>query len=222
MKKQEESHWQPALERLLNEQIIARGMTDERLLHAFRAAPRHCFIPGSAPADAYGDFPLAIGEGQTISQPYMVALMVDALRLKGQEKVLEVGTGSGFQTAVLAHMAREVVTVERIPALAELARKNLAPFNFKNITLALADGTDGYSALAPYDAIIVSAAADAVPQALFDQMAHRGRMVMPVGERFQQTLYYFKRENGSCRRQALGGCVFVPLVAGMPVVGKVP
>ena len=199
-------------ERMVREQIEPRGVTDPRVLDAMRRVPRHLCVPPDYRDLAYSDGPLPIGHGQTISQPYIVAYMTALLRLKGDEKVLEIGTGSGYQAAVLAHLAREVHTVERIPALAEQAAERLRQLGYTNVTVHLGDGTLGLPQFAPYDAILVTAAAPQVPQSLLEQLADGGRLVIPVGSRGVQYLERWLRFGDEFHRQVLDPVAFVPLI----------
>jgi len=193
-------------------QLIPRGITDGRVLEAFRSVPRHEFIPKELAVEAYADYPLPIGEGQTISQPYMVALMTEALKLKGAERVLEIGTGSGYQAAILAELAKEVYSVERFEILAESARETLGRLGYKNINVKTGDGTLGWAEHAPYDGIIVTAAAPNVPDSLIKQLNENGRLVIPVGSRFSQALTIAEKKKGNINFTEAGGCVFVPLI----------
>jgi len=185
---------------------------DERVLTAMSRVPRELFVPLEEQNLAYEDRPLPIGLGQTISQPFIVALMTSALELTGQEKVLEVGTGSGYQAAILAELARLVITVERLPALAEAAKMTLDSLGYKNIRVCLAEPTLGWPAEAPYEAIIVTAAAPKVPDSLLSQLAVDGRLVIPVGSRYEQDLYKITKRRDENIVQNLGGCRFVSLI----------
>jgi protein-L-isoaspartate(D-aspartate) O-methyltransferase len=198
--------------RMVDEQILARGITDPLVLAAMRKVPRHLFLPPEHVPMAYEDRPLPIGEGQTISQPYMVAVMTNALKLEGQEKVLEVGTGSGYQAAVLAEIAAHVVTTERRPDLAEEARKRLESLGYVNVEVVVGDGSRGYGERAPYDGIVVTAGAPSVPETLIEQLAEGGRLVIPVGNSYHQTLTRVTRRSGGDQVERLEGCVFVPLI----------
>lgn len=200
------------LENMLRAQIVSRGIKDKRTLDAFRKNPRHLFVDDTLKSKAYDDYPMPIGEGQTISQPYMVALMVELLELKGGEKVLEIGAGSGFMTAILATLAKKVISIERIESLADQARLKLDNMGFKNIDIITANGTEGYGPEAPYDAIIVSAAPETLPQELLNQLKNNATLVIPVGMRFSQTLYAIKRKGDEFQKNAVCSCVFVPLV----------
>ena len=185
---------------------------DRQVLAAMARIPRECFVPPEEQFSAYEDMPLPIGLNQTISQPLIIAVMTEALELKGKEKVLEVGTGSGYQSAILAELARLVVTVERLPSLAETARKTLNNLGYTNIEGHLAGETLGYQDEAPYDAIMVTAAAPRIPDDLLTQLAIGGRMIIPVGSRYVQELYKITRRKKGDLVQDLGGCRFVPLI----------
>jgi protein-L-isoaspartate(D-aspartate) O-methyltransferase len=199
-------------ERMVEEQLVRRGVTDERVLAAMRRVPRHRFVEEALRDRAYGDHPLPIGENQTISQPYIVAAMTQLLQLTGSEKVLEVGTGSGYQTAVLAELARRVCSVERLPALATRARRTLEDLGYTNAVVKTADGTYGWSDEAPFDRILVTAGAPTVPGPLFQQLAEGGRLVVPVGEAQAQVLHVVEKVDGRMRTSTDCGCVFVKLV----------
>ena len=185
---------------------------DERVLAAMSRVPRERFVPLEEKHLAYEDRPLPIGMGQTISQPYIVAMMTSLLELTGKEKVLEVGTGSGYQTAILAELAKVVITVERLPGLAEAARKTLDSLGYKNIRVRLAEPTIGWQLEAPYDAIMVTAGAPRVPDSLLSQLEIGGRMVIPVGQRYEQDLYKITRGKDKNVVENLGGCRFVSLI----------
>ena len=206
--------------RMVDEQLRARGLKDERLLVAFRDTPRHLFVPEEFRQDAYADRPLPIGSAQTISQPYMVALMVDRLRLKGHERVLEIGGGSGYQTAILSQLALDVFSVERLPELLAAARERLTTLGYLNVHFTAGNGSLGWSEHAPYDAIIVSAAAPSVPQSLIDQLAEGSRMVLPIGPPEGQMLIEVEKRRGAVSQKPVASCVFVPLVGeyGWPPV----
>lgn len=199
---------------MVDDQLIGRGISDERVLRAMAAVPREVFVPEELADSAYEDGPLPIGEGQTISQPYIVALMIEALQLKGGERVLEIGAGSGYAAAVLARIAGEVVAVERIEALAQLARTNLDRAGCTNVEVHFGDGTMGWMARAPYDAILVSAGAPAVPETLKQQLAVGGRMAVPAGKRHTaQRLYRVLRKSAAeFDTEDLGAVHFVPLI----------
>jgi protein-L-isoaspartate(D-aspartate) O-methyltransferase len=199
-------------EQMVRNQIEARGVHDERVVAAMRAVPRHLFVPPYQMSAAYRDTPLAIGQGQTISQPYIVALMTEMLGLAGTERVLEIGTGSGYQAAVLAQLAAEVITVERFPSLAQEARERLARLGYNNVRVEVGDGSLGWSQGAPYDAIIVTAASPEMPEPLPDQLADGGRLVLPVGPRWTQHLVRVRREGRTFQREISIGVAFVPLI----------
>ncbi|MGB9836226.1 MAG: protein-L-isoaspartate(D-aspartate) O-methyltransferase [Candidatus Saccharicenans sp.] len=192
-------------------QIKGRGVRDKRVLEAMLKVPRHLFVPEQMKELAYGDEPLPIGEGQTISQPYIVAYMTEALKLTGREKVLEIGTGSGYQTAILAELAHEVYTVELIPELSRRAQKVLGELGYQNIHFLIGDGTLGWPEHAPYDAILVSAAPASIPRRLVEQLRENGRMIIPVGTDYQELVLVRKLEEG-WEEQRLIGVRFVPLV----------
>jgi protein-L-isoaspartate(D-aspartate) O-methyltransferase len=197
---------------MVEDQLVSRGITDERVLDAMRTVPRHLFVGPGLEDSAYGDHALPIGEGQTISQPYMVALMTQELSLTGTEKVLEIGTGSGYQTAVLARLAERVFSIERVAALSRRAGETLESLGVGNVIVHVGDGTIGLSEFAPYDRIMVTAGAPDVPQSLLDQLADPGIMVIPVGgQGFQELKIIRKRRDAVSVRDA-GGCVFVPLL----------
>lgn len=197
---------------MVDVQIASRGIRDQRVLAAFREIPRHLFVPDSFRVEAYADHPVSIGEGQTISQPFMVAAMVEALNLTGTERVLEIGTGSGYEAAILALLAREVYTVERIPNLLQCAGLRLAQLGYSNVYLRLGDGTTGWRDHAPYQAIIVSAGAPDVPAPLFEQLDEGGILVLPEGGPFSQTLRRIRKKKGQMSGEALMECMFVPLI----------
>jgi protein-L-isoaspartate(D-aspartate) O-methyltransferase len=201
-----------ARERMVETQIKARGIKDERVLKAMLKVPRHLFVDEALRDQAYGDFPLPIGEGQTISQPYIVALMTEALELKGNERVLEIGTGSGYQTAILAELALWVYTIERFPTLLERAKKVLKELGYKNISFKLDDGTLGWKEAAPFDAIIVTAASPDIPPPLVEQLAEGGGIVIPIGDEFSQTLIKGVKKGGKLHTKALEPVRFVKLV----------
>lgn len=198
--------------RMVEAQLAVRGIIDKRVLDAFRKVPRHIFIKETLQNDAYNDFPLPIGCGQTISQPYMVALMTQCMELKGTERVLEIGTGSGYQTAILAELAKDVYSIEKHDELAVNARRALGGLGYTNIHINVGDGTLGWSEFSPYDAIIVTAGAPRVPKPLKEQLAEGGRLVIPVGDSYSQVLTVIKKEKGTFKEEQICGCVFVPLV----------
>lgn len=192
-------------------QIAARGLRDPRLLAAFESVPRHLFVPEEYRQRSYADGPLPIGHEQTISQPYIVALMTHLLELTGRERVLEVGTGSGYQAAILSRLAAEVHTVEIVPELFAQAERTLSELGCANVHSHLADGSLGWTAAAPYDGILVTAAAPSAPRALLDQLAEGGRLVLPVGDRVYQELEIWKKVEGKFERRSSLGVAFVPL-----------
>ncbi len=198
--------------RRLVEELRAEGIKDDRVLALIGRVPREQFLPASQRDLAYRNSALPIGQGQTISQPFVVALMTQELDLSGVERVLEIGTGSGYQTAILAEMSRHVVTVERHPPLLERAREILTSLGYRNVELHLTNGSLGWPAGAPYDRIIVTAAAPDVPEPLMDQLAADGRLVIPVGSASQQELLLVKRKGDQTERRKLGPVRFVPLV----------
>ena len=191
---------------------LASRIKDRRVLDAFARTPREAFVPMVSREFVYGDHPLPIGFGQTISQPYIVALMLQALSLNGNESVLEVGTGSGYQTALLAQLSARVVTVERVPELARDARVRLDQLGFSNVRVEWVEGQLGYPELAPYDVIVVSAAAPRIPDVLMEQLAVGGKMVLPVGDREVQDLKLIERRKSKPRVRGLAQCRFVPLI----------
>ncbi|HEX5042769.1 MAG TPA: protein-L-isoaspartate(D-aspartate) O-methyltransferase [Candidatus Polarisedimenticolaceae bacterium] len=199
-----------ARRRMVDQQIVARGVTDPRVLDAMRKVPRHELVPRDVRSQAYADWPLPIGEGQTISQPYIVAFMTEQLRLKGGERVLEVGTGSGYQAAVLAELAAEVYTIEIVPALAKRAATDLARLGYHNVFVREGDGYRGWPEKAPFDAIVVTAAPPEVPAPLIEQLKPGGRLVLPVGEDYQELVLITKQADGVQRRRLLP-VRFVPM-----------
>lgn len=196
---------------MVERQLRARGIQDERVLNAMLSVPREEFVPAEMRDLAYTDRPISIGEEQTISQPYMVASMAEALHLSGKENVLEVGTGSGYAAAILSRLANFVHTLESRPALAATAAERLTRLGFANISVHISDGSLGFSEAAPYDAIVVAAAAPAVPQPLVDQLAEGGRLVIPVGTGELQDLTLVQRRDGAIHSTVLYQCRFVPL-----------
>ena len=197
---------------MVSEQLQRRGILDPRVLRAVGKVPRHLFVDEALVGRAYGDHPLPIGDGQTISQPYMVALMTEALELHGHERVLEIGTGCGYQTAVLAEVCGKVFSVERLKSLADRATRRLDSLGYYNVLVRVADGSLGWKEEAPFDAILVAAAAPTIPQALVDQLAPKGRLIVPVGDAYTQSLRKGVRGESGMRWSDLGGCVFVKLV----------
>jgi protein-L-isoaspartate(D-aspartate) O-methyltransferase len=197
---------------MVETQLRARGIRDERVLDVMFRVPRHEFVPEEYKSLAYADHPIPIAEGQTISQPFIVAASLQALELKGTERVLEVGTGSGYQTALLADLAREVYSIERHAALAHQAEATLLKLAFNNVRTIVGDGSNGLPEFAPYDAILVSAAAPSVPQSLLSQLAEEGRMVIPVGPPHAQELQLVRKHEGNISVEIIEGCRFVPLI----------
>ena len=199
-------------ERMVEEQIRSRGVKDARVLNAMGTIPRHVFVPSENKHLAYADAPLPIGHRQTISQPFIVALMTELLNLGGDETVLEVGTGSGYQAAILGHLAKRVYSLERIPELAEYARGILLALKVDNVEVLVADGSQGLPERAPFEAIMVTAAAPKVPVPLKEQLADGGRLVLPVGEQAGQILECWERKGDDFRRDRVAPVAFVPLV----------
>ncbi len=197
---------------MVTHQLIKRGIRDERVLQAMRHIPRHLFVPAAHRAKAYEDMPLPIGHQQTISQPLMVAMMTEALQLHGDERVLEIGTGSGYQAAILSCLAVVVFSIERIPELASQARATLAKVGIRNIHVLVGDGSLGLPEHGPYDALVVTAASPKVPPALVGQLKLGGRLVIPVGDRHEQTLVRVTMTDSGPQMQPLGACRFVPLI----------
>jgi len=201
-----------AIHAMVKHQLRARGIADEDVLTVMGRVARHLFVPFSLREEAYEDHPLPIGEGQTISQPYIVALMTEALCVTGKAKVLEIGTGSGYQTAILAELANTVFTVERSSTLSSAAQQRLRDLRYENIQFVVGDGTLGLSAQAPFDRIIATGSLPRLPQGLLDQLAPDGICVLPVGDRFLQRLLQVKKVGSSVEQHNLGGCCFVPLI----------
>lgn len=209
---QDEKWWKPKLNQMIEEQIKARGITDERLLDAIRNTPRHKFVPEKYEHSAYKDGPLPIGHDQTISQPYIVALMTDKLSLQGDEKVLEIGTGSAYQAAILSHLASEVYTMEIVEELARSAEERLEDMEYDNVFVLHGNGYKGWPEKAPFDRIIVTAAPEEIPQELVDQLAENGKMVLPVGKGVQMLKVVTKDEQGNINEKVITGVRFVPMV----------
>jgi protein-L-isoaspartate(D-aspartate) O-methyltransferase len=198
--------------RRLMETLREKGITDLAVLRAFEMTPRHQFVPTGVRHRAYEDAPLPIGNGQTISQPYVHASYLQLLQLKGTERVLEIGTGSGFQTVLLSHLVAQVFSIERVAALSQVARENIAKLGAKNISLLVGDGTIGWREYSPYDAILVSAAGPSIPDPLISQLADGGRMVVPVGSADSQMLWLVTKRGEEVTRQEIAPVRFVPLV----------
>lgn len=202
-----------AAERMVRLQIASRDIRDMRVLDVMRGVPRHLFVPPGSRSIAYEDHPVSIGQGQTISQPYMVAFMTQALELRGGEHVLEVGTGSGYQTAILAELCQAVFTIERIPELAAAAESALRALGYRNISLRVGDGSEGWPEHAPFDGILVAAAAPSIPPRLREQLADNGVMVIPVGDwRRTQEILVARKTGGVVTVERSIGCRFVPLI----------
>jgi protein-L-isoaspartate(D-aspartate) O-methyltransferase len=199
-------------EKMVTTQIEARGIHDYRVLEAMRKVPRHLFVGEALQDQAYGDFPLPIGQGQTISQPYIVAEMTQALEVTPDDRVLEIGTGSGYQTAVLAELAFRVYSIERVRELFVGSRKLLDQLGYHNVIIKCSDGTLGWPSESPFEAVIVTAGGPDVPDKLVQQLTVGGRMVIPVGDRFSQTLLKIRRDAGGSHTTDLGGCRFVKLI----------
>ena len=197
---------------MIRDQLELRGIRDQRVLEVMSRIPRHLFVPHKLRDRAYCDAPLHIGEGQTISQPYMVALMTEMLALTGSEKALEVGTGSGYQTAILAELAAFVHTIERIASLAERAQERLAALGYSNVEVHVGDGSIGLESEAPFDAILVTAGAPGIPAPLCSQLAENGKLLIPVGSQTLQRLHLVEKTHGELRTKEFTGCVFVPLI----------
>jgi len=204
--------WESARERMVATQIAARGVGDEQVLAAMRRVPRHLFVPAEVRGSAYSDYPLPIGHGQTISQPYIVAMMTSLLQIEPDDRVLEIGSGSGYQAAVLGSLVREVISIERIPEVAQLAQENLAHAGIPNVRVVIGDGTLGYPERAPYNGVLITAATPSIPPPLVGQLAEGGRLVAPVGSRNLQELVRLTRKGHDITHESFGGVVFVPLL----------
>ena len=208
----DEKRFESLRRRMVEEQLAGQGIRDERVLAAFRQIPRHLFVPEEKREQAYENHPVAIGQGQTISQPYMVACMTEALALRGGEKVLEVGSGSGYQTAVLKALNADVYTVERLPELSERARENVERAGFGGVHYRVGDGSRGWSEEAPFDRVIVTAGAPTMPVSLVEQLKDGGSMVIPVGGEETQDLLLVRRGEGRVTRERICSCIFVKLL----------
>lgn len=198
--------------KMVEEQILGRGIKDLSVMEVLSRVPRHLFVNSSLQHRAYGDCPLPIGENQTISQPYIVALMTQVLELKGGERVLEIGTGSGYQTAILAELASHVFTIERVKPLVKKTKELLEGLKYKNIVFKTFDGTYGWRDQSPFDAILISAATPSIPKSLIEQLADKGRLVAPVGERESQDLIVLNKNGNKVMERKIGSCKFVPLI----------
>jgi protein-L-isoaspartate(D-aspartate) O-methyltransferase len=205
-------NFKKARDRMVETQVAARGVTDERILEAMRKVPRHLFVDEALKEQAYADHPLPIGEKQTISQPFIVGLMTESLELQGSEKVLEIGTGSGYQSAILAELADRVFSIERYPALAQRANGILRKLGYRNVIIRVGDGSLGWPDDAPFDGMLVTAGTPTIPQPLIDQLAVGGRLVVPVGDRFSQELILVRRVPEGITKTNLGGVRFVDLI----------
>jgi len=208
----EEDKYTALRDKMVRHQLEGRGFRNKKVIEAFYRVPRHYFAGDVLPDQAYGDHPLPIGEGQTISQPYIVALMTDALNLEGTERVLEIGTGSGYQAAILAELVKEIYTVERIAILQEKAKKALDSIGYSNIYYKVGDGTKGWPEKAPFGGIIITAAVNKVPDPLLQQLDIGGNLVAPVGSINEQELMVLTRHDDGMEEKSLGRCRFVPLI----------
>jgi len=207
------NQYQGKRQHMVDTQIIVRGIKDRRVIETMLGVPRHLFLDEALWPQAYDDNPLPIGEKQTISQPYIVALMSEALQLNGTEKVLEIGTGSGYQCAILAELADQVYTVERIPSIAKRARKIFDQLKYSNVIIHIGDGTLGWKQHSPYDGIIVTAASPHPPKPLLEQLVKGGRLVIPLGDEFTQNLVvYTRQDKDDYTEESYGGCRFVKLI----------
>lgn len=197
---------------MVDTQLMPRGIKDRRVLDAMRMVPRHLFVDDSIQYRAYDDMALPIGEGQTISQPYMVAIMTELLQLKGDEKVLEIGTGSGYQAAVLAELSREVFTIERVAVLAKRAEERFQSLGYNNIYVRVGDGTLGWPEKSPFDRVVITAGSPRIPQPVLEQLSDEGIIVAPIGDYFSQQLTIIKKSKGTLSEQLHTPCMFVPLI----------
>ena len=213
---QQDQSYETEVERMVARDLQGRDIDCPRVLEVMRRVPRQTFVGSREQSLAYSDRALPIDCGQTISQPYMVALMTQALQLQGNETVLEIGTGSGYQTAILAELAAEVITIERHQALSAAARQQIEQLGYTNVTFLQQDGGQGYLERAPYSRILITAAATKCPEPLWEQLAEGGILVAPVGDRAGQILERLQKRNGACQREKLVGCRFVPLIEDLP------
>jgi protein-L-isoaspartate(D-aspartate) O-methyltransferase len=197
---------------MVDEQIIGRGIKDQGVIEAMLVVPRHKFVGENLRTQAYNDYPLPIGYGQTISQPYMVAIMTELLHLSGKEKVLEIGTGSGYQSAILAELSSQVFTIERVTELSQAARKTIEDLGYKNVAFRVGDGTIGWPEYAPFDRILVTAGAPKIPKSLFNQLIDGGLMVVPIGDQNFQVLNVVRNVGGRPEVEQSIECTFVPLL----------
>ncbi|MFH1577685.1 MAG: protein-L-isoaspartate(D-aspartate) O-methyltransferase [Candidatus Omnitrophota bacterium] len=198
--------------KMVEQQLIGRGIKSSKVIQTFLKVERHKFVPAQLRNSAYADRPVPIGNGQTISQPYIVALMTESLDLSKEQRVLEIGTGSGYQTAILAELSDQVYSIERLPELANASKELLAGLNYSNIQIKSADGTLGYPEEAPFSRIIITAATPQTPLPLIEQLAEGGKMVLPLGETFTQVLTLIAKSNGQLKKETICSCVFVPLI----------
>lgn len=205
-------HYKIARQRMIDTQLVPRGIRNKRVLEAMKKVPRHLFVDEALFSQAYSDFPLPIGEEQTISQPFIVAFMTEALEIKGNERTLELGTGSGYQTAILAELCQKVYSIERISPLANRARKVLDKLGYGNILIRIGDGTLGWKDESPFDAIIVTAGAPDIPGPLIDQLKVGGRLIIPVGGEHMQSLIRVRKTETGIEKDDMGGCRFVKLI----------
>lgn len=198
--------------RMVEEQLIPRGIKDKFVLDAFRSVPRHEFVPEKYQDEAYADHPIQVGENQTISQPYMAALETECLAIKRSDKILEVGTGSGYQTAILARIARWVYSIERLAGLAAIAEEKLRKLGYANFSVKVGDGSLGWPENAPYDGIVVTAGSPAIPGSLVGQLKNGGRLILPIGDEFSQVLTIVEKNGDVLKKTEVCACTFVPLI----------